>query len=123
MKRETITITDEGTIVAPENPNRVRMTIVEIADLLGIYYPTAKRHIRAIEKAGIANGDYSMCCVVGGGTVHSEYYGLDMIIALAFRVRSWRADRFRQWLIERVAQSALPPISVFVPVRKSAIQN
>jgi hypothetical protein len=123
MKRETITITDEGSIVAPQNLNRVRMTIVEIADLLGIYYPTAKRHIRAIEKAGFADGDYSMCCIVGSGTIHPEYYGLDMIIALAFRVRSWQADRFRQWLIERVTQPTLPPISVFVPMGGSRLLN
>jgi hypothetical protein len=123
MKRETITITDDGSIVAPQNPNRVRMTIVEIADLLGIYYPTAKRHIRAIEKAGIAGGDYSMCCVVGSGTIHPEYYGLKMIIAIAFRVRSWQADRFRQWVMERVTQPTLPPISVFVPERERTIPN
>jgi hypothetical protein len=99
------------------------MTIGEIADLLGIYYPTTKRHIRAIEKAGIANGDYSMCCMVGNGAVHPEYYGLEMIITLAFRVRSWQADKFRQWLMERVTQPTLPPISVFVPVWESATAN
>jgi hypothetical protein len=123
MKRETITITDDGSIVAPQNPNRVRMTIVEIADLLGIYCPTAKRHIRAIEKAGIAGGDYLMCCVVGGGTVQPEYYCLDMIIAVSFRVKSWQADRFRQWLTERVTQPTLPPISVFVPLDGSRLLN
>jgi hypothetical protein len=99
------------------------MTIAEIADLLGTYYPIAKRHIRAIEKAGIAGGDYSMCCVVGGGTVYPEYYGLEMIIALAFRVRSWQADRFRQWVMERVTQPTLPPISVFVPAMERTIPN
>jgi hypothetical protein len=99
------------------------MTIAEIADLLGIYYPTAKRHIRAIEKADIANGDYSMCCVIGGGTVQPEYYGLDIIIALAFRVRSWQADRFRQWVMKRVTQPTLPPISVFVPMDGSRLLN
>jgi hypothetical protein len=99
------------------------MTIIEIADLLGTYYPTAKRYIRAIEKAGVANGDYSMCCMVGNGAVHPEYYGLEMIIALTFRVRSWQADRFRQWLVERVTQPTLPPISVFVPLDGSRLLN
>ncbi len=70
MERKKITITDEGTIIAPQNPNRVRMSIGEIASLLGICYPTAKRHIRAIEKSGIADGDYSMCCVADGYGVH-----------------------------------------------------
>jgi hypothetical protein len=123
MKREIITITDEGSIVAPENLNKVRITIVEIADLFGIYYQTTKRHIRAIEKAGIADGDYKMTCVVEGVTAYPIYYGLDMITVLAFRVRSWQADTFRRWLMERVTQPTLPPISVFVPVRERTIPN
>jgi hypothetical protein len=128
MNREIITITDEGAIVAPDNPNRVRMTIVEITNLLGIYHPTAKRHIRSIEKSGIADGDYKMACIVDGNGVHPEYYGLEMIVTVAFRVKSWQADTFRRWLMERATRSeykphALPPISVFVPMGASGLPN
>ncbi len=123
MKRKIITITDEGAIVAPSHPHRVRMTIGEIAALLGIYYPTAKRHIRAIEKAGITDGDYSMTCIADGETARPMYYGLEMIAAVAFRVKSWQADTFRRWLMERATQSTLPPISVIVPVRERTIPN
>ena len=123
MKRSIITITDEGAIIVPQNPNKVRMTVIDIAALLGIYYPTAMRHIRTIEKSGIADGDYSMCCLVGGGTVHPEYYGLDMIVAVAFRVKSWQADIFRRWLMERATQPASPPISLIVPMRESRLPD
>jgi hypothetical protein len=102
------------------------MTAIEIAALLGIYYLTAKRHIRAIEESGIAGGDYTMTCAVGNMTARPEYYGLEMIAAVAFRVKSWQADKFRQWLMERVArpvpQSRLP-IAVFVPVRENRLLN
>ncbi len=120
MKREIIIITDEGAIIAPQNLNRVRMTIIEIAALLGIYYPTAKRHIRSIEKSGIADGDYSMTCIVDSAGVHPEYYGIDMITAVAFRVGSWQADKFRRWLMERAANPAArfqPPVTVLFPAR------
>ncbi len=123
MKREIISITDEGAIVAPQNPHRVRMTIGEIGNLLGLYYQTAKRHIRAIEKAGIADGDYRMTCIADGAGVHPEYYGLEMITALAFRVRSWQADTFRRWLMERATQSRQPPVSVVIPVRGNRVPN
>jgi hypothetical protein len=106
MKREIISITDEGAIVSPNSPHRVRMTAIEIAALLGIYYPTVKRHICAIEESGIAGGDYTMTCTVGNMTVRPEYYGLEMIVAVAFRVKSWQADKFRQWLMERAMQPA-----------------
>ena len=123
MKRKIITITDEGAIVVPTQPHRVRMTIGEIAALLGIYYPTAKRHIRAIEKVGIADGDYRMTCIAEGTTAHPMYYGIEMIAAVAFRIKSWQADKFRRWLMERATQPASPPISLVVPVRETAIPN
>jgi hypothetical protein len=116
MKQEIITISDDGVITAPANPDRVRMTIIEIAELLGIFYPTAKRHVRAIETAGIADGDYKMTCIASGLGVHPEYYGLEMIAAVAYRVKSWQADTFRRWLIERVAQPSphsRQPITLF----------
>jgi hypothetical protein len=126
MGREIITITDEGTIVVPDNPNKVRMTVIEIAKLLGIYYLTAKRHVRAIEKTGVADGDYKMACIVDGNGVHPEYYDLEMIVAVAFRIHSHNADIFRRWLIKRAAQPATklrPPISVFVPMGESGLPN
>ena len=104
MKREIISITDEGAIAAPAHLHKVRMSIGEIAALLGVYYPTAKRHIRAIEKADIANGDYSMCCVADRFGVHPELYSLEMVAAVAFRVQSWQADTFRRWMMERATQ-------------------
>jgi hypothetical protein len=102
------------------------MTAIEIAALLGIYYPTVKRHIRDIEESGIAGGDYTLTCTVGNMTVRPKYYGLEMIVAVAFSVKSWQADKFRQWLIEWAArpvpQSRLP-IAVFVPARENRLLN
>ncbi len=126
MKRSIITITDEGAIVAPVHLHRVRMTIGEIAALLGAYYQTVKRHIRAIEKSGIADGDYRMTCIADGHGVHPEFYGLEMVVAVEFRVRSWQADAFRQWLMERVTQpthAATPPIAVLLPMKENRLPN
>ncbi len=99
------------------------MTIGEIAALLGVFYQTAMRHIRAIEKAGIADGDYSMTCIADGHSVHPEYYGLEMVAAVAFRVRSWQADTFRRWLMERATQPQHPPVSVIVPARDNRLPS
>ncbi len=126
MKRSIITITDEGAIVAPRDLGAVRMSIGEIASLLGVFYPTTKRHIRAIEKSGIADGDYSMTCIADGAGVHPEFYGLEMLAAVTFRVRSWQADTFRRWLMERAMQPdhrTAPPIAVVFPVRERTIPN
>ena len=97
MKRKIIRI-ENGTVSVPGD---VRMSICEIADLFDIYYQTAKRHIRAIEKSGVAGGDYSMCCTVEGQKAYPEYYGLEMIVAVAFRIQSAKADVFRKWIYHR----------------------
>ena len=126
MKREIITITEEGFVVAPKDLGAVRMSIGEIAGLLSVFYPIAKRHIWAIEKAGIAQGYYSMCCMSDGHGVHPEFYGLEMVTAVAFRVRSWQADTLRRWLMERVEQpahAAVPPIAVLWPMKEERLPN
>lgn len=108
-KRGIITITDNGIITVP---NKVRMNIGEIANLLGIYYRTAKRHIRTIEKSGIAEGDYAMGCTADGQKVYPEYYGLDMIIALAFRIQSKNAQIFRGWLCNKATRKEIQEMQV-----------
>lgn len=82
-RREIVTMTVNGIVTVP---NKVRMNIVEIANLFDIYYRTVKRYIRSIEKSSIVSSDYSMCCTVEGKKVYPEYYGLDMVIGLAFRI-------------------------------------
>lgn len=102
MSQTKITISDNGNITIP---SEVCMTIFEIAKLFGIFLQTAKREVRAIEKSGIASGDVSSPCIVDGKNIYPSYYGLDMIIALAFRVQSFKADVFRKWVIKKTARN------------------
>lgn len=99
MKRSVITISDEGMVIVP---TKVRMTAGEIANLFGVYYQTAARHVREIEKSGIASDDHSMGCTCNGLKINPDYYGLEMIVALAFRINTWQADRLRRWVMERL---------------------
>lgn len=103
-KRGVITITDNGIVTVPAH---VRMSVSEIADLFGIYYRKIKRHIRAIEKSGIAEGDYTMSCIADGLKVYPDYYGLEMIIALAFRIQSPEAIIFRKYLVKKIGTHSL----------------
>lgn len=99
MENRVITISDNGAVTIP---SETKMSISEIADLFDIYYQTAKRLIRDIEKSGIVGGDYSMSCTCEGSKIYPDYYGLEMIIAVAFRVQSKNAEVFRKWIIQRV---------------------
>jgi hypothetical protein len=107
MKKKIITIED-GDVSIPTSIE-IRMTIGEIADLFGIYYQTAKKHIRAIEKSGVAGGDEKMSCTVEGMKIYPDYYGLEMIIAVAFRVQSHNAKIFREWVVNKTVAVADEP--------------
>jgi hypothetical protein len=107
-ERNMITISDNGVVTVP---NEVRMTIDEIAYLFDIYYQTAKRHIRTIEKSAIAGGNEKMSCTIEGMRIYPDYYGLEMIIALVFRVQSHNAKIFREWVVKKVvANNTSSPI-------------
>ncbi len=108
MKREIISISDNGMVTVA---GEIRMTIYEIAELFGVYCQSTKRIVRSIEKSGIADGDYSMTCTVEGLKVCPEYYGLDMVVAVAFRVQTANAKIFRAWMLRRaVASTGNTPI-------------
>ena len=93
-------------------PGDARMNIAEIADLFGIYYREAKRHIRAIEKSGVLAGDYSMGGTVEGRNIYPDYYDLDVIIALAFQIQSKNATLFREWLCGKAVREEIPEMPI-----------
>lgn len=105
--RGKISITDNGTVTVT---GEVRMNIGEIADLFGIYYKAAKMAIRAIEKSGIACGDTSTGSTVERLKVYPDYYGLDMVIAVAFRVQAPFARHFRKWVVAKSFTADRQPI-------------
>lgn len=109
-----ITISDNGTVNAP---TKVQMRDVEIAELLGVIVPTVKGKIKQILKDGVCCGDFSTGGIVLGGEVIPEYYGLDMVVAVAFRVQSHEAKVFRRWVLRKmtVAQNPSPPLYIRLP--------
>ena len=98
MKNTKITISDNGDVHIPRD---VRMNIGEIAELFGVFYQVVKKNIRSVEALGICSGDQSMSGTVEGAKIVSDYYGLDMIIAIAFRVQSAKANFFRKRIIDK----------------------
>ncbi|MFT4222931.1 hypothetical protein [Dysgonomonas sp.] len=96
---QIITISDSGTI---SGQGETKMRIGEMAGLFGIYYRAAKRHIRTLyfEKAGVVRGDDSIGCIVEEKNIYREYYGLDMVIALAFRIQSKKCRGLPQMVIQ-----------------------
>ena len=102
MKQEIITIADNGKVSVPAN---VQMRDFEIADLFGIIVPTVKVKTKQVLKDGVCRGDITNAGTVVGNSITPDYYDLDMVVALAFRIQSPRAKMFRKWVLERMVST------------------
>ena len=98
MKREIITINENGSISVPD---KGMMQDFEIAGLFGVTIPAVRANIRTILKTGIVTGDFTNGTTLVGNNILPDYYGLDMIMALAFRIHSPQAGIFRRRILER----------------------
>lgn len=107
MKQRKIIIGENGNV---SMPNNVQMADFEIAELFGVILPTIRANIRAILKTGIATADLTGGATMVGNNVLPDYHGLDMVIALAFRIQSFEAKLFRQWVIQRCVAHRVQPI-------------
>ena len=101
MERKIITIDEFGTVIAPKGA--VKMTDIELIYLFEVYGNTLRRHIMEILKSGIVRPEY-----LSGGEVFRDmllprFYGLNMVIALAFRLNTSGARCIRQWTLSRIS--------------------
>lgn len=121
MKRDIITIGHNAKITVPDN---IKMNITQTAHFFGLYYQQTKKVIREIEKANIAQGDFSGDSIAKNSKIYPDSYGLDMIIALAFRVHTYEADDFRRWILRQttVIQNQARQIDSYLIDIKSSFQ-
>ena len=80
-------------------PDTVMMRDFEIAELFGVMIPTVRANIRTILKTGIVTGGFINGATLVGNNILPDYYELDMIIALAFRIHSPQTGIFRRWIL------------------------
>ncbi len=107
MKRGIVTISEGGAVCVPAN---VQMSEFEIAQLLGIMVPTVKGCIKRL-----LNSRPLLDCsggVVRGNRVVPEYFGLEVVIAIAMQVESYEAEIFRRWVLRKLTQPNQSPIYI-----------
>jgi len=122
MKRKIIRI--ENGIVSVPQSGEVKMTASEIASLFDVYVREIYSLAKAIMKSGVIHVDVSVPLIVVGNSVIPDVYGLEMIIALAFRIQSYNAKVFRKWLIRRmIANTAGQQILMNILWNNKALLN
>jgi len=116
MKRERniITIDEYGKVIMPTDIGVTAMTEWELCKLFGITATTFRAGIKALCKSGILK-EYGIRRTIRISDKCSiEVYNLETIIALAFRIGTYGAERVRQALLERITHGRKEKTAVFV---------
>ena len=99
MERAIITITESGYVNIPDS--NVWMSFSELVVLFDVAAPTLKATIRAIHKSGVV-AEYTQHCEVIPYTYWATLYNMDMIVALAFRIHSYGAEKIRGEVLKKI---------------------
>lgn len=121
MKKNIITISESGVVSISGN---IQMQDFEIAELFGVMIPTIRSNVRAILKSEVVTIDTQHGGTVIGATILPDYYGLDMIMALAFRIHSRNAEIFRKWILRKViSRSGCSDIPLYISFKCNQSPN
>ncbi len=101
MDRGIITISESGVVSMPTAP--VWMTQFEIADLFGVFSREVRKAIHSIYKNKKLNEADTMKYVKQPDGISYDVYSLEMIIAIAFRIRSIESMLFRRFVIGKLS--------------------
>ena len=100
--RRIITMDEHGNITVPKR--EIWMGEYEIADLFGVFGHTIRTQVKEIYKSGLlyphtAEGNIK---IAEGHWL--DAYSLEMVIALAFRIKSQRAKRLRKHVVAMLTE-------------------
>ena len=112
MERGIITISENGAVTMPTAP--VWMTQQEISDAFNVFGYDIRRAIRAIYKNMELLESDTMRYVRQDNGISYDVYSLEMVIAVAFRLRTKECMAFRRFVMGRLNISHdNRPISLF----------
>lgn len=100
MERGIITISENGTVIMPTVP--VWMTQQEISDVFNVFGCYVRKAVQTIYKNKELLEEDTVRHVRQDGRICYDVYSLEMVIAVAFRLRSREAMAFRKFVIEKL---------------------
>ncbi|WP_278995818.1 hypothetical protein [Alistipes finegoldii] len=124
MRRGTIIIEPNRIAVTLSSDGTVRMTVEEIASIFHVTAANVERRIAKLFAEGELDEREARTEEVKiseGRQYLVEYYNLDMVIALSYRIDTPASKAFRRWVGERVIRSlkreAAPPLILRIEKR------
>ena len=118
MDRGIITISETGVVIMPTAP--IWMTQFEIADLFGMFSCDVRKAIHTIYKNKELNKFDTMKYVKQSDGISYDFYNIEVIIAVAYRICSKESVLFRQFIISKISSTLKEtPITLFVSCGRS----
>lgn len=114
-ERNVITIDEYGRLNMPTDTAAIWMTEAEIVELFGTTAGVVSSAIKAIIKSDALN-DYDVykCIRLDNGN-SADVYNLEMVVALAFRIRSQGATKLREYILRTLGTvSKQPAINILM---------
>ena len=112
MKRAIITISESGNVNIPSG--NVWMSEMELVELYGVIAPTLRVAIKAIYKSGTLCPVSTQRCDLATPASWATFYNLEVVIALAFRLNTYKASKIRQKVLESLCQRKESEISILL---------
>lgn len=112
MDRGIITITENGAVTMPTAP--VWMTQQEMCDTFNVFGCYIRKAVHAIYKNMELLEEETVRHVRQNDRIRYDVYSLEMVVAVAFRLRSREAMTFRKFIVERLyTASREKPVNLF----------
>lgn len=111
MKRGIITITENGTVTMPTVP--VWMTQQEMSDAFNVFGCDIRRAVHAIYKNMELFESDTMRYIRQDNGISYDVYSLEMVITIAFRLRTKECMAFRRFVMGRLTMNNRQPVNIF----------
>ena len=121
MERAIITISDNGNVNIPSS--NVWMSEMELVELFGVIAPTLQAAIKAIYKSGTLCSVSTQRCDLATPKSWATFYNLEVVIVLAFRLKTYEASRIRQKVLESLCKRKENEINLLISLGHDAPMN
>lgn len=111
MERGIITITENGKVTMPTVP--VWMTQQEMSDAFNVFGCDIRRAVHAIYKNMELFESDTMRYIRQDNGISYDVYSLEMVITIAFRLRTKECMAFRRFVMGRLTMNNRQPVNIF----------
>lgn len=121
MERAIITISENGHVNIPSS--NVWMSEMELVELFGVIAPTLQAAIKAIYKSGTLCSVSTQRCDLATPKSWATFYNLEVVIVLAFRLKTYEASRIRQKVLESLCKRKENEINLLISLGHDTPMN